>query len=197
MAHLGIGATIGLMSVVSLPNYFMFRITLDDPHPFPWIRVKLSLAFGKMLFPHSQWQRFESLWETLYPLDKLDDKSFAIINELSECMPAFTQLILQHKPASLRGLQLMDAFPYKARQPSQLQYLYNTWRFSPESMGTAAPSLLFAVIGQAHADANISAITESRLLTKWLTQWAFLKSEKRTKKESKHIIHEIQNLINV
>ena len=35
MAHLGIGATQGLMSVVSLPRYFMFRVRMDDPHPFP------------------------------------------------------------------------------------------------------------------------------------------------------------------
>ena len=57
-------------------------------------------------------------------------------------------------------------------------------------------SLVFAVIGQAHADANISASTESKLLSDWLTSWAFLKSENRNRKESREIIHEIKNLIN-
>ncbi|MBK7936799.1 MAG: hypothetical protein IPJ82_06775 [Lewinellaceae bacterium] len=47
MGHLGIGATVGLMGVLSLPRYFVFRMLDDDPHPFPWIRVMLSLSFGR------------------------------------------------------------------------------------------------------------------------------------------------------
>jgi hypothetical protein len=34
---------------------FLFRINLDDPHPFPWLRVKLSCALGQALYPHPQW----------------------------------------------------------------------------------------------------------------------------------------------
>ena len=36
----------GLMAVVSLPRPFVFRLDMEDPHPFPWIRVKLSIAMG-------------------------------------------------------------------------------------------------------------------------------------------------------
>lgn len=39
-------------------------------------------------------------------------------------------------------------------------------------MTTAAPSLVFAVIGQAKADGLISARDESRLLMRLLTGWA-------------------------
>ncbi|MHA4846478.1 hypothetical protein ACX0G7_20040 [Flavitalea antarctica] len=197
MAHLGIGATIGLMSVVSLPRYFMFRIQLDDPHPFPWIRVKLSLAFGDALYPHEQWRRFDRLWNSMYPVEALDNRSKAIIRELEICMPDFVNMIITLRPPNLNGNKLADIFPYKVRQPASLQFLYNTWRFAPDAMNAAPPSLVFAVIGQAHADASISAMTESKLLSRWLTHWAFLRSENRTKKESKKIIHEIKNLITV
>ena len=196
MGHLGIGATLGLISVVSLPRYFMFRIKLDDPHPFPWIRVKLSLAVGNALYPHAQWQRFEKLWQQMYPLDKLDAKSLTVIDNLNRTMPEFVEMMINHSPPALKGSRLADIFPYKSRQPAQLQFLYNTWRFSPDAISAAPPSLVFAVIGQAHADANISAVTESKLLSDWLTRWAFLKSENRTRKESRAIIHEIKNLIN-
>ncbi len=195
MGYLGIGATLGLISVVSLPRYFMFRIKLDDPHPFPWIRVKLSLAFGDTMYPHEQWQRIERLWEYMYPLNKLDEKSLAIIEALNRTMPKFIQMMINHSPPILKGKKLVDIFPYKTRQPSRLQFLYNTWRFSPDAISNARPSLVFAVIGQAHADANISAPAESKVLSDWLTRWAFLRSENRTKKESKKIIHEIKNLI--
>ena len=36
---------------------------LDDPHPAPWLRVKLSAAMGDALYPHPQWQRFGAMWE--------------------------------------------------------------------------------------------------------------------------------------
>ena len=45
----------GLMGVVSLPRAFVFRIDLADPHPTPWLRVKLSAAMGQALYPHPQW----------------------------------------------------------------------------------------------------------------------------------------------
>ena len=41
-------------------------------HPTPWLRVKLSCATGKALFPHPQWDRVVALWEALYPPDDLD-----------------------------------------------------------------------------------------------------------------------------
>jgi hypothetical protein len=196
MAHLGIGATLGLMNVVSLPRYFMFRINMDDPHPFPWVRVQLSLAFGKVLYPHQQWSRFEALWEQMYPLKGLDTESLRIFGTLKAAMPAFVNLVINHRSRSFPGKKLADLFPFGSRQPAHLQFLYQTWRFAPHHITQAAPSLVFAVIGQAHADTNIDAATESSLLSRCLTQWALLKAEHRTQKESGKIIRDIQYLIN-
>ncbi len=196
MAHLGIGATLGLISVVSLPRYFMFRVRPGDPHPFPWIRVKLSLAFGKALYPHAQWERFEKLWARMYPLDKLDAKSQSTIHALNATMPAFTQLLANHRPPRLNGKRLADIFPSRTRQPAHLQFLFNTWKFAPERMNNAAPSLVFAVMGQAHADMNISALAESKVLSKWLTQWAMLRSESRVTRESKDVLNQLNKFVN-
>ena len=67
VARVGIASTLGLMGVVSLPRAFVFRLNLDDPHPPPWIRVKLSCAMGQALYPHPQWERLARLWEAYYP----------------------------------------------------------------------------------------------------------------------------------
>ena len=72
LARVGVAATMGLIGVVSLPRPFVFRIQLDDPHPFPWIRVKLSCAMGQALFPHRQWEALSRMWEAFYPTDGLD-----------------------------------------------------------------------------------------------------------------------------
>lgn len=196
MSFLGIGATLGLMSVVSLPKYFVFRINLEDPHPFPWVRVKLSLAFGKILFPHPQWDRYERLWERMYPVSDADKTTQALIEELEITIPEFVSMVIDHRSESLKGNKLSDMFPYKARQPAQLQHLYNLWRFAPDEISKARPTLVFAVIGQARADANISALKESELLGRWLTNWAFLNSENRVKKELPVIYKELKQLVN-
>ena len=54
VAHLGITSTRGLIGVVSLPRYFVYRISTDDPHPPPWFRVRLSTAIGDFLYPDLQ-----------------------------------------------------------------------------------------------------------------------------------------------
>ena len=67
VARVGIASTTGLIAVVSLPRAFVFRVTMDDPHPFPWMRVKLSCALGQALFPDPQWERLSRLWDSFYP----------------------------------------------------------------------------------------------------------------------------------
>jgi len=172
VARVGVAATTGLMGVVSLPRAFVFRINMDDPHPFPWIRVRLSAAMGRALFPHPQWARLEQMWDSFYPLAGLDPSRRHIIDLLLKTMPAFVALLANHRPRALRGRTLVEALDTDQRQPSRLQHLFDMWGGSPTHMRDASPSLVFAVIGQASADKKISPEEESRLLTNLLTYWA-------------------------
>lgn len=172
VAKVGVSATTGLIGVVSLPRAFVFRINLDDPHPFPWARVRLSAAMGRALYPHPQWARIERMWDAFYPLAGLDAERRRIIDLLLGTMPTFVALLAQHRPRTLSGRTLSEALEIEQRQPSRLQLLYKTWGDSPRQMRDASPSLVFAVIGQANADGKISPEEESRLLTDLLTYWA-------------------------
>ncbi len=177
MAQLGIGATLGLINVVSLPTYFVFRVATDGPHPFPWIRVKLSLAFGKLLYPHLQWQYLEARWETFYPASKQRAATRYTIQALERIIPDFVKLVVNHKPRSLRGYKLKDVFPVQERQPARLQKLFKQWRYAPKLMYTASPTLVFAVLGQAKSDGNLSTVEETMLLQRMLTRWAMRRSQ--------------------
>lgn len=172
MANIGISATYGLMSVVSLPSYFVFRIATDAPHPFPWIRVQISIAFGRYLYPHQQWNDLESQWEKLYPVADLPIEKKQIIQELKQILPFFAKLVANHTPKSLNGLVLKDIFPYSERQPEVLLANFRKWQQDKQQMINARPTLVFAVVGQAKASGLINAREESKLLTKLLTQWA-------------------------
>jgi hypothetical protein len=173
MGHLGISATIGLMSVVMLPKYFQFRLDLDDPHPAPYIRVKLSCAFGKALFPHQQWDILWNTWQQFYPHNDLPADKKELLRQLDEEENAFVQLLLNFKAVALKGKTVKDIFPAAQRQPQQLKMLYNAWKQNNELIKTAAPALVFAVLGQAKHDFVLSAHDENRLLTTQLRQWAY------------------------
>lgn len=172
VARLGLTATVGLMGVVALPRYFVFRLSLDDPHPLPWIRVKLSCAMGRALYPHRQWDELERLWESLYPPIGLDANVRQTLALLERTMPGFAEMIVQHRPRALRGASLKEALEVDQRQPAKLRILFDAWRASPAQMRRAPPSLVFAVIGQARAESRLSPEEESRILTKLLTHWA-------------------------
>ena len=171
-ARLGVAATLGLMSVVSLPRPFMFRLSLDDPHPVPWLRVRLSCAMGMALFPHPQWQRLARLWSDYYPLDGLDGPRRRLFAEVLAAMPGFVGLLVNHRPPALRGRSLREALGVAERQPARLDAQYSVWQRQPAAMYRAAPSLVFAVLGQARANARLTPEEESHLFNKLLTHWA-------------------------
>jgi len=172
IARVGVASTTGLMAVVSLPRAFVFRINMDDPHPFPWVRVKLSCALGQALFPDAQWERLSRLWDSFYPLANLDDTRLGLISILQQSMPEFIRLLLQHKPAALRRQSLPEVLAVEERTPQRLRSLWQKWRAEPSGMKSAKPTLAFAVIGQARADEAISPKHESQLLGELLTLWA-------------------------
>ena len=172
VAKVGIASTLGLISLVSLPRAFVFRIDLRDPHPAPWIRVKLSCAIGGALYPHPQWRALAALWQELYPTSELDQETRSVLALLETSIPEFAQLLVHFRPKALRGKSLEEALSVGERQPARLTALYQRWTKAPTEMQAASPALVFAAIGQARADGMISPEAESRLLADLLSYWA-------------------------
>jgi hypothetical protein len=150
----------------------VFRLNVDDPHPTPWLRVKLSCAIGAALYPHPQWARLSQLWDAFYPLEGLDEDRRELFLDLQASIPAFVSVLINHRPAALRGRSLIDVMDVHIRQPARLAAYFRAWRGDLDRMSAAPPSLVFAVIGQARMDGTLSPEAESRLLMKLLTSWA-------------------------
>ena len=172
VAKIGIASTLGLIGVVSLPRAFVFRVNMDDPHPVPWIRVRLSCAMGRLLYPHPQWESLARLWESFYPTTGLDEERRRLLATLEASLPGFVTLLINHRPKALRGESLIEAMSVEERQPARLAAHYRAWRASPSQMRAAPPSLVFAAIGQVRADGAMSPEQESRTLADLLTYWA-------------------------
>ncbi len=172
IARVGITSTLGLISVVGLPRFFVFRLDLHDPHPVPWIRVILSCAIGDVLYPHPQWGRLARLWEQCYPLEGLDAERTSAFEGLLATVGPAARAICAHRPRSLRGRALGEVLSSPERHPQELIATWRRWRRAPAEIFLAPPSLVFAVLGRAHLSGALSPDAESRLLEDLLTHWA-------------------------
>ncbi len=176
VAKAGVGSTLGLIGVVSLPRVFVMRVDVNDPHPTPWIRVRLSCAFGQALYPDPQWAAVGKIWESYYPLEGLQPEHRRIFALLEGTIPAFVNLLMMHRPARLRGKSLREVLQAEERQPSRLREMFRLWQRSKPAMYATRPSMAFAVIGQARADDAISPEQESAAVSRLLTHWALRSS---------------------
>jgi hypothetical protein len=172
VGKLGVASTLGLIGVVSLPAWAVFRIGADDPHPVPWIRVRLSCMLGERLYPDRQWRRLSSLWEALYPRTRLDQPRRALLDGLEATIPRLVEVLVEHRPAKLRGRSLSEVMPLAERGPEQLAAYHEAWRHRPEQLREVAPSLAFAVLGHARMRGRLAAREESRTVSNLLTYWA-------------------------
>ncbi|HEY4765286.1 MAG TPA: hypothetical protein VIH75_16535 [Candidatus Sulfotelmatobacter sp.] len=171
VGRVGISSTLGLMGVVSLPRAFVFRLNSDDPHPAPWIRVKLSASLGKAFYPQEAWKQLADLWESYYPLHG-SGKQRDLFMLLERTIPKLVNVLVHHRPAALRGRSVMQALDTDELQPARLRALLQHWRRAPEQMYRARPIVVFAAIGQGRVEGKITPEEESTVIGKLLTHWA-------------------------
>lgn len=172
VSRVGISATCGLISVVSLPRAFVLRINLDDPHPAPWIRVKLSVAMGRALYPHPQWTELEQMWERLYPRTLMSASQRSAFEMLDRAIPQFISALLAVRPPALGGRSVGQALSLPERHPQQLLGLWQRVKARPQQLLADTPTLAFAVLGQARYSGLLPASQELRVIAELLQRWA-------------------------
>jgi hypothetical protein len=176
VAKLGIGSTLGLIGVVSMPRWAVFRPSGDDPHPVPWLRVQLSAAIGAALYPHPQWDRLTRLWQAMYPPTGLAPAYADLVRRQVAGLPEFARVLLAYRPAALAGHSLGEALYHPDRQAANLVALWQRERGDANALLRIPPTLAFAVVGQARAADLISPERETRLLGRLLTYRALRSS---------------------
>jgi hypothetical protein len=172
IARIGIGSTLGLIALVSLPPAVVFRPSGDDPHPTPWIRVLLSCAIGDRLYPDPQWGRLAAVWRAMYPVDGAAPTLARALTDLEATMPALVTTLVDHRSPALRGRRLGAVLANREVRPDALLRHFRTWGPDPERMATVPPTLAFAVIGQARAAGLLSPELEAWLLRRLIIGWA-------------------------
>ena len=172
ISRIGVGSTLGLIGLVSLPRAFVFRPSHDDPHPMPWVRVLLSCAIGDRLYPDPQWERLAATWRAMYPIAGLRPQLSATVSELRATMPDLVSVIVEHRSPRLRGWSLGEVLRSPELHREALLERFSAWESNPSEMALAPPTVAFAVLGQARASGRLSPERESRLLGRLIRSWA-------------------------
>jgi hypothetical protein len=172
VGKLGISATLGVMTVISLPPVFVKRVIANSSHPTPWVRVKLSAAMGNELYDHPQWAHFGGIWEELYPLVDGASPHNNLLRRYEAALPVLAKIIANHRPPILRGRSLREIMPVADRGPQILKQHFQKWRRDKRSILDDKPTLVMAVMGQAKFDGCLPAYDESRMLNSCLRRWA-------------------------
>jgi hypothetical protein len=172
LAQLGVGATQGLISVVSLPTAFVFRLNQDDPHPSPWIRVLLSTYLGDALFPDPQWQVLRKRWKSYYPLGGQSEPVQQFMQQMEGSLPQFVERVLNHRSDAWGNRRLADIFPIKQRQPNQLRALGDQLINHQLALTRLNPGHAFAVLGQLRHDGRLTPENEANHIEQLLAHWA-------------------------
>ena len=141
---------------MSLPRPFVYRFSLTDPHPFPWIRVMVSAAIGQHLYPDPQWAALRRLWRQLYPPSQAPPQVADVIGRLLPSVPGLAAALAGHRPAGLRGASLADALAHPSRRPADLRRLRAVTSTDRSAAARVRPALRFAVLGQARWDGRLS-----------------------------------------
>jgi len=172
ISRIGIGSTLGLIGLVSLPRGFVFRPSQDDPHPMPWVRVLLSCALGDRLYPDPQWEQLAATWQAMYPIVGIRPQLSALISELRTTMPDLVSVLVEHRSARLRGWPLGEVLHNPGLYRGPLLQRFSAWEADPGRMAMEPPTMAFAVLGQARASGRLSPERESRLLRRLIASWA-------------------------
>lgn len=171
VGRLGIAATRGVMSVMTLPRSLAFQTPLDDPHPGPWIRGKLGCAFGRRLYPDQPWDALAALWEAFQPLDGLEPRQAALLRHLEATLPDFVELVLGSRPSSLLGRPLGEVLQL-CPGPARLAHTLSLLRRRARLHADLPPCEAFAALGQGRLFQLLSPAEEATLAGRLLAAWA-------------------------
>jgi hypothetical protein len=109
----------------------------------------------------------------MYPIESVTDEYRHALARLAATIPSFVALLIDHRPAALRGRTLREIMPLAERRPERLLALLRRWETNPvAAMSRVPPSLAFAALGQGRAVGLMSPEREARLLTELLALWA-------------------------
>lgn len=167
----GLAQAGGVKEILALPPAHVFRISWNDPHHPPYLRALMCFDWCRQVWGSGIWDRWESEWRDIYPLDSAPASTRPLIRRLSQFIPATTAILLQTRFRSLNGKRIPDLFDMSVLAPSELKrrMLSPSGNIDLRGMPSSAHLAVFRLVKE-HGKLNEEDL--DALMTQWLLKLA-------------------------
>lgn len=164
----GIAQTAGIKDILSLPPADVFKISFNDPHPAPWLRVLLSIEWAKRAWGEQGiYNSWEKDWLNSYPLKYALPKSQKLLGIIHSYFPLINDVLFSARFSALNGKTLPSLFDLHRLNPRNLELQASAFLKTGKLSLSSSPSEHIALFALLRENGMIS----EELLDKIMTQW--------------------------
>lgn len=116
----GLAHAATLREILALPAEHAFRLSMQVPHPPPYLRVLLGFQLCRDVWGEGPWEEWEAHWLTNYPRSDCPPTTRDIFDAARAALPQVSRVMLHARFKALGGRKLPDLFDLPALAPSAL-----------------------------------------------------------------------------
>lgn len=171
-AKLGATGTLGLFGVLGRAPRFTFQESPHGPHPMPWLRGRMSVAFGAAAMPHALWAELQRLWTTLYPVESAPEAARSLLELVLPSIERVARGLALTRLPELRGQSLSEALGTRDVAPGRLLADLDELIEAVRAASPLRPCVALAAIGIARYRGLLTPTEENSLIASSTRRWA-------------------------
>lgn len=157
-----------LKEILALPSSHVFRVSWTDPHPPPYLRVLLSIECCRQVWGSGIWDKWETEWKELYPLEEATRDEEKILNDAIKYLHPIARVLLRARFKALCGKTIPSLFDM-----SKLSYAEG--RIAAKAIGKGSsewqgfsPCAVLSIFRLIREENTHSEEIINKLMTEWI-----------------------------
>jgi hypothetical protein len=164
----GAAQAAAIKEILALSPAHVFRVSLSDPHPTPYLRVLLAFHWCRYLWGRGEWDDWQEIWLQLYQIKDAPANVRNLIQQARKYIPLVSRILFQTRFDTLNGSTIPDLFDFSALAPAKIAKIAATSQTGVLSLSGLAPGVQLAVFRRLRDCRKMQEETIDRLMTQWL-----------------------------
>jgi hypothetical protein len=160
-----------IKEILSLPSNHVFKVSLIDPHPPPYLRVLLSFEWCRQMWGTGQWDEWEKEWLFLYPLDDAQSDSRKILELGRRYLRIISKTLFHTRFRILYGKTIPSLFDLDSIAPWRIEKIIRSVEKNRVlDLTGLSPCTQLCVFRMLRDNGKFSENTIDKMMALWLTK---------------------------